>query len=87
MYIFNPHKTGLVTGVFVGGIHLGWSLLVFLGWAQPLINFIFRLHMLKPLFVVDDFSFVLSLGLILFTSVIGYLLGYLSATVWNRLYK
>jgi hypothetical protein len=87
MFTFNPHKTGLVTGVFIGGLHLMWALLVLFGWAQPLINFIFTLHMLKPLIVVDEFSFVLTLGLVLLTTVIGYLLGYLSAFIWNRLYK
>lgn len=87
MYRFDPHKAGLVTGVFLGGFHLCWALLVFLGWAQPLLNFIFMLHMLKPLFVVDSFSLTLTLGLVLVTSIIGYLLGYISAIVWNRFYK
>lgn len=87
MYNFNPHKTGLVTGVFLGSFHLFWALLILLGWAQSLLNFIFMLHMIKPVYVVDNFSIVMTLGLVLMTSIIGYLAGYFSAVVWNRLYK
>ena len=31
-------KTGLVLAAVVGGFHLGWSILVALGWAQPVMT-------------------------------------------------
>ncbi len=87
MLHFDPHKTGLVCGVLLGTWHLIWAVFVLFGLAQPLINFIFVLHMLRPLFMVDNFSFVLAVSLALVTSIMGYLLGYFSAVIWNRLYK
>ena len=35
------HTLGVVLAIFMGGWHLLWSLLVFAGWAQPVIDFIF----------------------------------------------
>lgn len=87
MYTYNPHKAGIVTGIFVGGLHLGWALLVYFGYAQSLLNFVFTLHMLRPLFVVDGFSAILALSLVLVTAILGYLFGYLYIVIWNRLHK
>ncbi len=87
MHTLNPRKVGAVTGVFIGGLHFVWSLIVLLGWAQPLLNFFLMLHMLKPLFVVDSYSVSMMLALVLVTAILGYFLGYLYAIVWNRLYK
>jgi nucleotide-binding universal stress UspA family protein len=36
----NPNKVGLVIGALIGGWHFVWSLLVLIGWAQPIIDFI-----------------------------------------------
>lgn len=78
-----PHRTGLVFGSLLGVAHLTWSLLVALNVAQPLINFVFRLHMIQPPYVVMPFSLGLALGLIAMTFVIGYLMGYILALIWN----
>jgi hypothetical protein len=37
----NPNKVGLVVAALIGGWHVLWSLLVLLGWAQPILDFIF----------------------------------------------
>jgi len=37
----SPFKTGLVLAMVTGGVHLCWSMLVALGWAQPIIDFVF----------------------------------------------
>ena len=33
-----------------------WSLLVLIGWAQPIIDFIFWAHMIKPVYFVKPFD-------------------------------
>lgn len=83
----NKNKVGLTLGAMVGGIHLVWSILVGFGWAQALIDFIFKLHMIKPVVVVDSFNFGLALALIIVTAIIGCIVGYVFAFVWNKIHQ
>ena len=48
----NPHKVGLV----IGGWHFVWSVLVLLGWAQPILDFIFWAHMIQQVYFVKPFD-------------------------------
>ncbi len=83
----NPNKIGIVFAALIGGWHVCWSLLVALGWAQPIIDFIFWAHMIRPIYVVKAFDLVAALTLILITAVIGYLFGFLGALIWNKLHR
>ena len=83
----NKNKVGLTFCALVGGVHLIWSILVGFGWAQALVDFIFKLHMVKPVVVVDSFNFGLALALIIITAVIGYIVGYVFAFVWNKFHR
>lgn len=78
------HKVGLVFGSFLGFFHIVWSLLVALGWAQGLLNFIFGLHMIKPVFEVSDFNFTTAAMLVVVTAIIGYIFGSVAAFLWNK---
>jgi hypothetical protein len=81
----NRNKVGLVTGALIGGWHLVWALLVLVGSAQPILDFIFWAHMLKPVYVVKPFDPIAAVALIVITAVIGYAFGFLGAMIWNRL--
>ncbi len=82
--LLQPQKVGLTFGFFIGGLHLVWTILVALGFAQPLLDFVFWLHMLKTSFVVEPFDLFLAVGLVFFTFFIGSIIGYVFALVWNR---
>ena len=79
------HAPGAAFGVLLGCSHLGWSILVFAGWAQPIIDFVFWLHFIEPPYRVGPFAWPRAAGLIAFTSGLGYMLGVFAATIWNRL--
>jgi len=85
--VANPNKVGLVVGALIGGWHFVWSLLVVTGWAQPIIDFIFWAHMIKPVYFVKPFDPMAAVALIVITAVIGYAFGFLGAAIWNRLHR
>ena len=66
---------------------LGWSVLVAAGWAQPLINFIFWIHFIRPVYVVENFNIGVAVLLIAVTGAIGYAIGWSLAMLWNKLHK
>jgi hypothetical protein len=68
----NSVKAGITFGALLGVWHLCWSLLVAFGWAQPLIDFVFWLHFIRPVYVVQPFSLPIAVVLIVVTSVIGF---------------
>ena len=83
----NPNKAGLAFGGLLGLFHFVWSLLVLLGLAQPFISFIFQLHMIVPPYTIAPFSLLMALGLIIITSLIGYIFGWVFAKIWNYVQK
>ncbi len=83
----NPNKVGLVFGALIGGWHLLWSLLVLLGWAQPLIDFIFWAHMIKSIYVVKAFDPIAALTLLVITFISGYVFGFVGAILWNKIHQ
>ena len=85
--MINPNKTGFVLAIVMGGWHMCWSLLVATGMAQPIINFIFNLHFIKPIYMIESFAISKAIVLVLFTSFVGYVLGLLSAVFWNKMHQ
>ena len=83
----SPSKTALTFAFLLGGFHLIWAILVALGWAQALMDFIFWAHMFSLSFVVKAFDATAALTLVIFTAVMGWIFGYFMAIIWNRLHR
>ncbi len=83
----NPSRVGLVAGSFLGLFHLGWSILVAVGIAQPLLDIIFKLHMIAPVYSVSDFNIVTAILLVVVTFVFGYIGGVVLGVLWNYLHR
>lgn len=83
----NKHKTGLVFGSFAAFVHLVWSLLIAFGWAQGWMDFVYRVHSLNNPFTVMPFDLWRSLGLIVLTFVVGYIVGNVFAFIWKKFHK
>ncbi len=79
----NPAKTGLALGGLVGGVHVVWTVLVLLGWAQPLVNFSQWAHMVSVPVVVQSFNLSAAVTVIIVAAAIGSVLGYAFAKIWN----
>jgi len=83
--MISKNKLGLVVGGFIGLCHVVWSLLVAIGFAQALIDFVFRVHFIQPPWVIAPFRADLAFALIAITSIIGYVMGWVLAAMWNWL--
>lgn len=81
------NRTGLVLGLVLGAMHLLWVLLVAAGVAQAVMDFVFRLHFIRPVLVVEPFSLIPALALVLLTAAIGYCTGAVFALLWNRFHR
>lgn len=82
----NAHKVGLLFGTLLGGIHLIWALMVFLGLAQMMMDFVFWAHMLHIPLVIGPFDATAAVALVVMTYVLGYALGYAGARVWKKVH-
>ena len=83
----NPQKAALSIGLFIGGWHLVWSLLVAFGWAQALINFVLWMHMISLPYVVGAFNLTAATTLVIITTVAGCVMGNIFARIWNRMHR
>lgn len=77
----------LSLGAFLGLWHLGWALLVMLGLAQAILDWIYGIHFLNNPFTVGAFDLTRAAILVITTFVIGYLAGWLFAWLWNMWLK
>jgi hypothetical protein len=69
--------------LLLGLFHACWALLVALGMAQSLMDFVFRVHFIVPIYRIESFEIGRALLLVGFVSILGMLLGWLAALVWN----
>jgi hypothetical protein len=87
MQTIHLQKAGLAVGGLMGSWHLFWALLVALGLAQPIIDFVFWMHFIKPVYVIGPFNIGTALVLVGATSLVGYAMGVIFAGIWNFLQR
>jgi type III secretory pathway component EscS len=69
------YKSILIWGLGFSSLHCLWILLVVAGWAQSVIDFIFKIHMMNSPIQVQPFSLIFSIQLLLITFLIGMTYG------------
>ena len=84
MKAINPIKAGLALGVVIALIHASWALIVAAGLAQRLVDIIFWLHFVQPLYIILPFDIATALMLVGIAAVCGFVVGLVFAMVWNR---
>jgi hypothetical protein len=65
---------------------LFWSILVLVGWAQTIIDFISWAHMIQPVYVIKPFNILAAVTLIAVTAAVGCVTGFIGALIWNKLH-
>jgi hypothetical protein len=83
--VVHPVRAGLAVGIVLGGSHVLWSFLVAVGWAQPLMDFLFRINFVEPSYTVTSFAAGTAVMLVVVTAAVGFAMGWTVARVWNRL--
>lgn len=81
------NRAGLILASFLGLFHLAWALLVALGFAQAILDFIYRLHFLNNPFTIQTFELGTAALLVIVTAACGYVLGAVLAWLWNLIQK
>lgn len=82
-----PMTVAIYTGFFVAALHFIWSLMVAFGMGQAYLDWILGLHFIKNPFVVMPFSLGTMIVLLVFTFVVGFILGWVGTIYWNKLSK
>lgn len=83
----HSHKVGLTVGGTVALLHVAWSVLVFLGLGQSLMESSQRLHFVSMGATVLPFSFGTALSLVIVAGAIGYGAGYIAGELWSRVQR
>jgi hypothetical protein len=79
-------KAALALGLLAGGWHILWAILVALGFAKPLIDFILWIHFIKPIYEIEPFEIARAATLVVLTAGLGAIVGAAFAAVWNALH-
>lgn len=78
-------KSALIGGLSLASLHLVWILIVALGFAQKLLDWIFKLHMLSSPFQVQPFNLAFAATLLLITFLVGCFYGVVFELIRNLL--
>jgi hypothetical protein len=82
--MINSIKAGITFGALLGVSHLSWAMLVALGWAQPLMDFVFWMHFIRPVYVIQPFSPSAAVVLIIVTTVTGFVIAFVFGVIWKQ---
>jgi hypothetical protein len=83
----NSIKAGITFGALLGVTHLSWALMVALGWAQPLMDFVFWMYFIRPIYAIQPFRLSTAAILVVITSVTGFFIAFIFGVIWNRLHR
>lgn len=79
----NANRLGMTLGIFVALWHLVWAVLVGIGIAQDMIDWVLPLHFISLTVPMITFSWLNALILIIAGFIGGYIIGWVFAALWN----
>jgi len=63
------------------------GLLVALGWAQSLMDFVFWMHFIRSIYVIQPFNLSTAAILVVITSVSGFFIAFVFGVILNGLHR
>ncbi len=84
--MINRSKFALTFGYFAAVMHVIWSVLVGLGVAQTIMDFVYRMHFMENPYTVAEFSWGTAVGLVVMAFIVAYAISSLFATIWNKVH-
>ncbi len=84
--MLNAQKTATSLSVFIVAVHIVWSIIVALGWGQALLDFIAMLHFIENPPHVGLFNIGTAVILWIVAGIVGYIIGFVFATMWNKVH-
>lgn len=85
MRTINPAKAAVSVGAAVGLYHLMWTVLVGVGAAKAILDFVLRLHFLALTYELAPFDAPTAAILVSLTFATGAAFGLIFALIWNWL--
>lgn len=79
----NKHKLGLTLGTFAALVHTVWSILVATNTAQPVANWLHKIHFMNMSDQIQAFDLGTAVLLVVVGFVVGNVVGMVLATLWN----
>lgn len=83
----NPGEAGLALGGLLAVWHAVWAVLVMMGFAKPLLDFILSLHFLSNPYQMMSFNLMTAVTLVVVTGIMGYVIGLVFGVLWNSVAK
>jgi len=84
--MLRPVSAAIGLALFLAVFHAVWAAMVALDWAQPFMDFIFRLHFITPPYTVEPFEMSRAALLVAVTGAIGFVAGLFFALIWNAVH-
>lgn len=79
----NRNQLGLTIGTFSALWHAIWAVLVGVGFAKPLIDWVIPLHFIDMSYSITVFSLGSAVTLVILAFLGGYISGWVLAGIWN----
>ena len=80
----NKKGVALALGLLMALWHAVWALMVLFGWAQGFYDWILSLHFISLPLVILPFHLGTAVLLVIVTFIVGYIIGWIFAAIWNK---
>jgi hypothetical protein len=85
--MLSQQKVAVAFGSIAALVHTVWSIVVLVGFGQTWVQFVTSMHFISIPVTVLPFDALTAVELIALAGIIGSILGYAFATIWNWAHK